>query len=152
VWNLENEVDAWSSAVHADGCRRSASVDELRDHLYCEIERGRSAGLSDRDAFARATTRLGSREGLAAEHAKDRSWWRSACAALLRAERGFDGRVRGYLIAHALVWAALTIATMSLMKGAGADQAAQWVLLVAIVPCWLSSDLVLRGALRSGRR
>jgi hypothetical protein len=149
MFDLNREVAAWSEAVHADRCRRAGSVAELTDHLYCEIDRGRTAGLSDEQAFAAAVEKLGAAPQLQAEHAKNRTLVQTACAVLMRYERGAASRLqRRLLTAHALLWGALMLVWALLSAKSTAPAASGWMLIGVLMPCWWASELILRRALR----
>jgi hypothetical protein len=155
MFDLEREVARWSEDVHAGRCGGGGDGAELTDHLHCEIERGRSLGLSDEQAFAAAVARVGAARELAAEHAKNRTLLQTACAAT-RAERGVGGGgARKLLTAHAILWAALMIASslvlasMQLSSEAAAAGATTWFLVGVLMPCcWMVSEQILRRALR----
>jgi hypothetical protein len=146
VFDLEREVAAWSSAVHEGRCRTASEVAELSDHLYCEIDRARAEGLSDEEAFRTAIARMGSAPQLAEEHAKNRSALRrSVCRALADDARPEH---RAPLVAHALIWAALLLATTMVLVGQGAADAWGWFWIGVFVPLWWASDQLLRNVLR----
>ena len=153
MFNLDREVAAWSAAVHAARCQPTASITELTDHLYCEIDRGRAEGLSDEEAFRTAIARLGSAEELKAEHAKNRSALGTVCQVAAR----LDGpplpnpEHRRLLLVHALIWASLMIAASLILKKAGASQVSSLLLVVIFIPLWQVSDQLLRRALRPGK-
>ena len=105
MFDLEKEVAAWSAGVDAGRCRQAASVAELSDHLYCEIERAREDGLSDEQAFRAAVAKLGRADDLTTEHAKGRSVLGRLCAAAARYDDA-HGESRELLLAHAILWAA----------------------------------------------
>lgn len=153
MFELEREVRAWSETVYATRCRSAASVAELSDHLYCEIDRARAEGMSDEQAFTAAVAKLGSAGELAAEHAKGRSWLARFYASEVRAARGLSGPKQAWLlVAHAILWGAVILATALVMKRSGGSQAAQTVILFILVPSWLGSEQILRAALASGSR
>ena len=150
MFELEKEVGAWSRSVHADGCGRAASLAELSDHLYCEIDRARAEGLSDEQAFAAAVKKLGQGRELAAEHAKNRSLLGSVCAWAARFERaGSSGAGGGLLVAHAFIWAALIVASSMFMSRSLPATTSGWLLCCVILPLWWASEQILRRALRS---
>lgn len=70
-FNLEHEIQAWCKTIHADWFTRDAKVEELKDHLCCEIERLMNEGLSDLEAFQTATQKLGTIHELRKEHSKN---------------------------------------------------------------------------------
>lgn len=149
MFDLDREVNAWSSAVNAERCQASGGIAELTDHLYCEIELGRAAGLSDEEAFRQATAKLGAAPELAAEHVKNRSALGAACqvAAKLDDPR-LTGRDRRLMIVHGLIWAVLIIATsLFLSKVPDVSKAVQWLVLTTFIPLWWASERILRRAL-----
>jgi len=153
MFDLEREVAAWSAAVHAERCQPAASVAELSDHLYCEIESAREAGMSDEEAFRIATARLGSMKDLAAEHEKNRSALGAACQVAAK----IDGPIlrpdhRRVLVAHAMIWAAIIIASTLVLKKTTPSEVLSWLLLGVFIPLWLASDMVVRWALRREAR
>jgi hypothetical protein len=73
MFDLDKEINAWCRSVHSNGWRRASSNAELKDHLYCEVERLSEEGLSEQQAFLAATERLGNVEDLRSEHSKNRN-------------------------------------------------------------------------------
>jgi len=57
------------------------------------------------------------------------------------------GERRWLLLAHAVLWATLTIAA-ALVSKATAPTAFQWLLTTVLLPGWLASEQILRRALR----
>ncbi|MEZ4863465.1 MAG: permease prefix domain 1-containing protein [Caldilineaceae bacterium] len=70
-FDLDAAVQAWCRSVHTYGWNRQARREELADHLYCEVERLQSEGLTEQAAFRMATERLGDIGLLQAEHTKN---------------------------------------------------------------------------------
>lgn len=148
MFDLEREVAAWSAAVHRERCQPAASVAELSDHLYCAIDRARAEGLSDEEAFRAATARLGTTPELTAEYAKNRSALGTACQISAKLDGPVSSSDRGLLMAHALVWAVVTIVSSLVLKRTTSPEISGWLLIGVLIPLWLSSDLILRAALR----
>lgn len=148
MFDLKTEIAAWSEAAHADRCRGSERTAELVDHLHCEIDRARADGLSDEAAFKVAVAKVGDGNAIAAEHAKNRSWIGTLCALAAREERLASG-ARGPLLAHAVLWSALIVATAIVLS---ADRAlSSTMLLMVMVPGWLASHELMRATLRRAR-
>jgi hypothetical protein len=83
MFDLDKDVHAWCSSIYSGGWRRASRIDELKDHLYCEVERLSEKGLSDEQAFRVATERAGNVEDLRTEAAKNRTWLSSFSELLL---------------------------------------------------------------------
>ena len=73
MFDLDKAINTWSASVHPYGFNKKARIDELNDHLYCEIERLQKQGLSVEQAFLAATEQVGRVVDLAAEHSKNRN-------------------------------------------------------------------------------
>lgn len=63
MFDLAKEVKLWSQSLKQIGCvSKSTSennIDELIDHLYCEIEALQKEGLSEQEAFEKAVEQFG---------------------------------------------------------------------------------------------
>ncbi len=151
MFDLDREVTAWSNSVHADSCVGSTRSAELRDHLYCEVDRARSQGLSDEQAFAAAVAKMGESAQLAGEHAKGRSVFKSACAAAMRYERrDWQAGYRGPLMAHAIIWASLQVGVSLIVSSSDASVGTGLLLISLMTAMWWGSEQILRRALRQG--
>jgi hypothetical protein len=152
MFDLDREVANWSAKVHAERCQPAAGVAELTDHLYCEIDRGRVAGLSDEEAFRAATARLGAAPELTAEHAKNRSALGTVCRVAGRLDGSWtNSEDRRALLAHGMIWASLMIGFSIVMSKAAPAAVSLSLLFGIILPLWLASEQLLRRALRHRR-
>ncbi|MFN8446790.1 MAG: hypothetical protein U0175_38710 [Caldilineaceae bacterium] len=70
---LHSAVDRWCQQIVDKSRTDRTTIDELQDHLYCEIERQLANGVPIKEAFALATQQLGDPTLLNAEFAKNRS-------------------------------------------------------------------------------
>jgi hypothetical protein len=148
MFDLEREVAAWSAALHADRCGSAAAVAEVVDHLYCEIDRARSEGLSDEQAFRAAVSRLGARTELAGEAAKNRSLLARGCAAAMRYDRSVASAEQRWLfMAHALLWAALMLGTSLIISKSATSRTLGVMLTGALTSAWWVSQQILQRAL-----
>ena len=68
MFHLDEAVLAWCRDVHAHGPDRQARVDELADHVYCEVQAWIDQGFTQQDAFTRATGQLGDAKVLCRQH------------------------------------------------------------------------------------
>ena len=153
MFELEREVRAWSEAVYATRCRSAASVAELSDHLYCEIDRARAEGMSDEQAFAAAVAKLGSASELAAEQAKGRSWLARFYAWEVRAARGASGRKQAWLsMANALIWGVAMLASGYVLRKHDVPHDARTTILLLLLMSYVGSDQILRAAMSRGSR
>ncbi len=74
MFELAKAAQEWAERVHGPGPRSQERIDELVDHLLCTADEMVQAGLDPREAFQRATERLGSPAELAREHRLEQGW------------------------------------------------------------------------------
>jgi len=70
MFDLNREVDIWSRDFAGAKCGRNDRIEELKDHLFCEIEKNIREGLNAESAFLAATRRFGISDELKAEFQK----------------------------------------------------------------------------------
>lgn len=153
---LDEHVKAWCTSVLPDDCGHDDRVEELEDHLLSEIARLEAEGLSQHQAFTRATRTLGEANMLISEFSKNRTFLSRLCA-LDRRLTGIDTRTRPalrkqagrLLIGHAILWAAAILAT-SLMVEDGDVMGT--LIAVVYIPLWFASFMLITGAFRSMQR
>jgi hypothetical protein len=73
MFNLESEVQAWCESIHHGGSDRQVRIDELADHLHCEVAHLVEQGQSEQTAFLAATNQMGEAQELVREHSKNQS-------------------------------------------------------------------------------
>lgn len=71
MFNLEKEIDKYCKSILTNGNDTDSKIAELKDHIYCEIERLQINGLSIEQAFLQATLQLGNVDELKNENAKN---------------------------------------------------------------------------------
>ena len=87
MFDLEKEVEKWVQSKVGSSCFEGALREEIRDHLYCEIEKNMAEGLKEESAFYAATRRLGLTEDFTKEFD---SASENACETVLRSTRGLS--------------------------------------------------------------
>lgn len=81
MFHLDHAIDLWCDTVLVSHCGSQAKIDEIKDHLYCVIERLSEEGLSEEQAFNAATRQLGEADDLIAEYAKNKALLAKVCDA-----------------------------------------------------------------------
>jgi len=71
MFDLDKEVKLWIQSFK--GRSPEKSIDEIIDHLYCEIENLQNEGFSEQEAFEKAIQQFGSPSLFLTEQAKNRS-------------------------------------------------------------------------------
>jgi len=148
MFNLEQEVDAWSRSVQGNGCGQMERIEELQDHLYCEIGRLQEQGLTEEQAFLKATQRLGEADDLGAEYAKNNSVLSTLWAmeqAHIEALSNHDlspQKAASITIVHSLLFAAAMLIVPLLLEDAGD---VSLLLFAVLIPLWFITFTRLPG-------
>lgn len=153
MFDLKQQVNDWCRSAIPETCGDEAQLAELEDHLYCEIERLERAGLSQAEAFARATTQMGEARMITNEYVKNQTFAGRLCA-LDRRLSGIDRiadltlkkKASRLLIGNSLLWAAAMIAT-ALLAGDSAN--AGYLVPVVFIPLWFGSFLLINTTMGS---
>lgn len=119
MFDLDREVDLWSRDFAGNTCGREDRVEELKDHLYCEIESNVEEGLSEESAFLAATRRFGISEDLKAEFRKGRGITSILCDAEEKTSslNLSTGQIIIATVAYLVVFAVLTFTLSYLLRG-----------------------------------
>lgn len=149
MFDLDREIDSWCRQVLGARCVNTAGMDELVDHVYCEVERARSEGMDDAAAFAAATSRLGEPEELAREYRKNYGPVARLFQKLLRLEYQPEYRLHYRLfIGHSVIWALAIIAAALIANSQDLQQATSFTITLFLIAGYFVSERLLRKALR----
>ena len=77
IFNLNQAIQQWCELVLSNDSIKSKNIDELIDHLYCEVEQFIKNGKSEEQAFKAAIEKMGEIDMLAGEYEKNRSFYKS---------------------------------------------------------------------------
>lgn len=119
MFDLNNAVDEWSRSFAGTACGRTDRVEELKDHLFCEIEQNVREGLNEESAFLAATRRFGISEEIKSEFGKGKSIASILCEA--DAEFGrfnlSTKQMAVYTGIYLVLYAGLTFGLAALLRG-----------------------------------
>ncbi|MEM7017534.1 MAG: permease prefix domain 1-containing protein [Pseudomonadota bacterium] len=132
----DQAVDTWCQDLIGHQCQSAPNIDELKDHLHCEIDRLVSTGLSEQRAFLTATRELGEPDALVQEYTKNRRWRTIICAKPAALNHTTDNRHQPVsqkkeailMIVHSLIWATMMIGSSLILVGT--EQAATMMQLI----------------------
>jgi hypothetical protein len=119
MFDAEKAAREWTRSQQAMGCSGDMSRDEMTDHLLCEVERLTGEGMSEEAAFERA------KAGLTGINPPN-----------LRQKKA--------VVANALIWAALMLASALVLSGSTEDNTANFLLITVFIPLWWASDLMVK--------
>ncbi|MFT7077119.1 MAG: hypothetical protein ACJA0P_003139 [Planctomycetota bacterium] len=157
MFHLNEQVIAWCQSVHRNGSDRDARVDELADHVFCEIAQLTATGMSDEEAFLVATARMGKADDLAIEHNKNQGSLSKFGVVLLAMSCGSTERLRelvtrkqasALLLGVSLLVAAIMLGSALITKRS--DQTFIWVLIAIWWIPFSTLSPIADGTVRSG--
>lgn len=119
TFSIEKAAVDWSRSRQARGCAGGMNRDELVDHLICEAERLVSEGNMTPEAA-----------------------FETAKAGLTNASPANPNQNKA-IIANAIIWAVLMLATGVVLAGSTND-AGNFLITVVFPPLWWVSDMTIR--------
>jgi hypothetical protein len=140
MFNLENAVDNWCKSVGVSQNSNAELFEELKDHLYCEIETLEHEGLSSEQAFNLASKKMGEPRKLIEEYNQNRSLFTVLCRSNepnLNEYTQQRNRVMNYrksvkrILSQSILWAA-TILVSALLLG-DSEQYSTYMLLLLVI-------------------
>ena len=137
MFELDKAVDRWSREFVGSSCGSGDRIEELKDHLYCEIEKNIEEGLPEEPAFLAATRRFGISEELKDEFRKGRS--------ILSILREFDchetelrhsnRRIAIFTLVFLVFFASLTFSLAIYFDGTGTfSKFTPWLYIIGTLP------------------
>lgn len=158
MFQLNERVAAWCQSVHPRGSDRDARIDELADHLFCEIARLTESGMSEEEAFLAATEQMGKADDLASEHEKNRGSLSKFGVVLLAMSCGNTAwllresvtrkQATALLLGVSLLTAAIMIGSALITKRS--DQTVIWVLIAIWFVPFSALSPISDGTVRAG--
>ena len=118
-FDLNKAVQQWCELVLCNDSIKSKNIEELKDHLYCQIEQLQEQGKNDKDAFKLAIEKMGEADMLSNEYEKNRTFLQKLCAF----EYGTVADLakptvskKSVIIQQSILWAAAIIGTSLLIE------------------------------------
>lgn len=149
---LDRKIADWCERIHVDRCwyRSSNRVEELKDHLFSEIEHHMASGMDEDAAFEAATLKLGNINDLEREFSKNRGWLGRLSRNIAMSECGVTKKERKMRMANSMIWAVLMVASALVFRSidADVDKVFGYLLVLIFIPLWTASDQLMRRALR----
>lgn len=146
MFQLEQAMDEWCESVLVTRCGNQAKIDEIKDHLYCVIERLTEEGLTEEQAFNAATRQLGEADDLMAEYAKNKALLSKLCDAETRLEsklriKNMDPKKAAtYQVVVSLAFAAAILISSYLLRG---TEHATTVMFILIALWWIPFSIIV---------
>lgn len=95
MFRLDHEIFQWCSSLRRSGRFSASQVEELRDHLYSEVQVQLALGVSEEEAFNLAVGKLGTIEDLGREYSKNQ---RISHAVSVIANIPFGSQILGFYL------------------------------------------------------
>lgn len=150
MFDLEQSIEQWCKTISRNRCGQQANIDELKDHLWCEVENQMAKGESEQQAFYLATAIVGNIEELSAEYAKNKSLLErlnsNGQAELFQQviagnEAMTTKLLKRMVIGNAILWAAAILATAIVLK----DTDQGFSVMMILIGLWCGSTVLFGG-------
>lgn len=125
MFQLKQEIDRWCQSIFTTKSDNgefvnSEFVEELTDHLFCEVDRLKGKGISEKEAFAEAAAQFGDLSKLKSEYTKNKQFNKKSCL------QKRNGRL---LIGISLFFAALMILSSLIWPDLASSQTINFLLI-----------------------
>lgn len=143
-FNLETAVQQWCELVLSNDSIKSNNIDELKDHLFCEIEHFLEQGSTEPEAFKAAIRKMGEVDMLSGEYEKNRTFLQKLCAFEYGtvADHNNDSiKVKPIIIQQSVLWAAAMIATSLILDD---KQQVFSIVFVVLLPLCIANIIALK--------
>ena len=154
MFDLDSAVHQWSAQVLSADSIKNRNIDELKDHLYCEVERYIDAGFDQQEAFNKAILAMGDSDLLAGENQKNKRFLEKLCAFEFGTIGQYQPNKGDNMISRkkvqwqqSILWAAAIIACAIILRGM---PQANTVLIFVLVPLAMANIIILEP--KSSRR
>ena len=160
MFNLETAVEEWCQGIADPRGGPNELKEELKDHLYCEIEALLEEDLTDQQAFSLATKKLGLPDALIDEYSKNRNVFSRMCNSTETKLSEYSkqrSHVMSYkqgskrIIGQSLLWAAAMLSS-ALIFGESEQYFFYLLLLVVLSITSIAMDPGYKEVLRIERR
>ncbi|MEP2601750.1 MAG: hypothetical protein ABJH28_09750 [Paraglaciecola sp.] len=148
MFNLDLAVHQWCAEVLSSYSIKNRKIDELKDHLYCLIEKHVGDGLSEQDAFSEAVKNIGTQEELKSMFDQDLTWLNRLCTfeygSIANHSQLGESPMKLYKniqITQAILWAAALLASAWVLQ---ASEQAYTVTMLILLPLATVSILSIR--------
>lgn len=149
MFNLNKAVDDWCKKVVTHNIWDADKIDELKDHVFCIIEEDIKSGASEKETFEKATRSMGYPEiQLQQQDSSERARLVQGICRVMTKIEGHPAADSPLIIAHAIVWACVMLATSIVVK----DSEANNNMLLILIMGWFASFVALDGTKRSAKQ
>jgi len=133
-FDLNAAVQQWCELVLSSDSIKNTNIDELKDHLHCQIESFLEQGQNPQQAFKLAINKMGEIDMLADEYSKNRTFLNKLCAfeyGTVGNKANQPANVKSLIIQQSILWAAAMLATSLLIAD---KQQAMSVIFTVLLP------------------
>jgi len=144
TFDLDKAVQQWCELVLSNDSIKSKNIDELKDHLYCEIESFQHQGVEESEAFKLAIKKMGEIDMLSGEYEKNRTFLQKLCAfeyGTVADHANKTINIKSAIIQQSVLWAAAIIATSLILDD---KQQAMSVVFTVLLPLSVVNIISLR--------
>ena len=143
-FDLDKAVQQWCEVVLSNDSIKSKNIDELKDHLYCQIEHFQQKGKDDKQAFKLAIEKMGEVEMISGEYEKNRSFLQKLCAfeyGTVADHAKETMSIKSTIVQQSILWAAAIIGTSLIIED---KQQAMSVVFIVLLPLSVANIISLK--------
>ncbi|MEW6992357.1 hypothetical protein AADZ91_16940 [Colwelliaceae bacterium 6441] len=143
-FNLDKAVQQWCELVLSNDSIKSKNIDELKDHLYCQIEYFQGEGEDEQQAFKSAIMKMGEVKMLSGEYEKNRSFLQKLCAFEYGTVADHTKKtlpIKVAIIQQSIMWAAAMIASSLVIDD---KQQAMTLIFIVLLPLSIANIIALK--------
>lgn len=143
-FDLEKAVQQWCELVLSNDSIKSRNIDELKDHLFCEIENFLQEGATESEAFKAAIGKMGEVDMLSGEYEKNRTFLQKLCAfeyGTVADHNNDTVKVKSMIVQQSILWATAMIATSLILDD---KQQASSLVFIVLLPLSIANIITLK--------
>lgn len=143
-FDLDKAVQQWCELVLSNDNIKSKNIDELKDHLLCQIEHFQRNGQNNKQAFKLAIKNMGEVDMLSDGYTKNRSFLQKLCAfeyGTVADHAKTTMSIKSAVIQQSILWAAAMIGCSLIIED---KQQAMSVVFTVLLPLSVANIISLK--------
>jgi hypothetical protein len=143
-FDLDKAVQQWCELVLSNDCIKSQNIDELKDHLFCQVEHFQQSGKDEKQSFKLAIEKMGEIDMLSGEYEKNRNFLQKLCAfeyGSVADHANETMSIKTAIVQQSILWAAAIIGTSLIIDD---KQQAMTVVFIVLIPLSVANIISLK--------
>jgi hypothetical protein len=144
TFDLDKAVQQWCELVLSNDSIKSKNIDELKDHLYCQVEHFIKTGKDEKESFKLAIEKMGEVDMLSGEYEKNRTFLQKLCAfeyGTVADHAKETITIKSAIFQQSILWAAAIIGTSLIIED---KHQAMSVVFIILLPLSVANIISLK--------